>query len=610
MAYIAPNWNGIYVGYSSVFHEGFFTNFTVVAGGIFPVTGTTLFNEISLGTGLFIGVKYNNGVPANVFTGSIKSNTGIHQDVAGVYGGLWSGSDNYGDTVNGDAIGILAADGTAFFYTINSGGGTDGGFCVLNAQNQIAGGFSTVSGVSANGSVSSATDIWSGNWSQTIYLYPSTYNFLGTYSLSRVAYLQSGINPTISTTSTLPSGSVGVFYSQTLQASGGTTPYSWSVSSGSLPSGFSLSSGGVMSGTPSATGTFSFIIRCAGTDSLYGQQAFSLMINPSQTAAINVQANPSNGGSVGGGGSYTVGSSQQIFANASSGWMFTGWSDGGSQTHNITVPAGGATYTANFSQQQQTSGSITSTTFSGANGLYDLTYSLTSFSQDFYNKQGDVVTISEDLSVVQSITGALTAGEAYTTASVNSTFYDFTFPATYTLKGSVKSSGSKIQMSLALNGRGSAFVDGATRQLSESITYLATLDPTAGIMTIRESGMANESGQGSSKIINPNYSGPVLPQFTDICTPIDWYLGMTLATNGTKVTGNATVNLANGRSFPFNVTGTYTARTDTSKLTLTGTDTGGTDTAKGAKLTVTMTRNHITGVAGSLLGQKINLSGL
>jgi hypothetical protein len=65
-------------------------------------------------------------------------------------------------------------------------------------------------------------------------------------------------------------------------------------------------------------------------------------------ALITVQANPATGGTVSGGGTYTVGSSHQISATANSGWTFTGWSDGGAQTHNITVPAGGATYTANF----------------------------------------------------------------------------------------------------------------------------------------------------------------------------------------------------------------------------------------------------------------------
>ena len=73
-----------------------------------------------------------------------------------------------------------------------------------------------------------------------------------------------------------------------------------------------------------------------------------------QTASITVQASPSNGGTVSGGGAYNVGLSRQISANPNSGWTFTGWSDGGAQTHNVTVPVGGATYTANFAQQPVT----------------------------------------------------------------------------------------------------------------------------------------------------------------------------------------------------------------------------------------------------------------
>jgi uncharacterized repeat protein (TIGR03803 family) len=67
-----------------------------------------------------------------------------------------------------------------------------------------------------------------------------------------------------------------------------------------------------------------------------------------ETALVTVQANPSNGGVVGGGGTYPIGSLVRIVAGANSGWEFTGWSDNGTQTHNITVPAGSAAFTANF----------------------------------------------------------------------------------------------------------------------------------------------------------------------------------------------------------------------------------------------------------------------
>ena len=56
------------------------------------------------------------------------------------------------------------------------------------------------------------------------------------------------------TTTSLPNGQVGSPYSATLAATGGTTPYSWSLTSGTLPAGLSLNaSTGAISGTPTAT---------------------------------------------------------------------------------------------------------------------------------------------------------------------------------------------------------------------------------------------------------------------------------------------------------------------------------------------------------------------
>ncbi len=55
------------------------------------------------------------------------------------------------------------------------------------------------------------------------------------------------------TTTTLPSARIGQAYTATLAATGGTTPYTWSVTSGTLPPGLSLTpSSGVISGTPTA----------------------------------------------------------------------------------------------------------------------------------------------------------------------------------------------------------------------------------------------------------------------------------------------------------------------------------------------------------------------
>ncbi len=86
--------------------------------------------------------------------------------------------------------------------------------------------------------------------------------------------------PTI-TTSSLPDGTKNQAYSETVVATGGTTPYTWTVVSGDLGNGLSLnSSTGVISGTPrGSAGTRYFTIRCTGDDSLWDEQALSITIN-------------------------------------------------------------------------------------------------------------------------------------------------------------------------------------------------------------------------------------------------------------------------------------------------------------------------------------------
>ncbi|HET9531420.1 MAG TPA: matrixin family metalloprotease, partial [Blastocatellia bacterium] len=72
-----------------------------------------------------------------------------------------------------------------------------------------------------------------------------------------------GGTPLSIVTTSLPGATTGSAYSQTLVASGGTTPYSWNIVSGfgTLPPGLTLASGGTISGTPSTAGTFNFRVQ-------------------------------------------------------------------------------------------------------------------------------------------------------------------------------------------------------------------------------------------------------------------------------------------------------------------------------------------------------------
>jgi hypothetical protein len=67
-------------------------------------------------------------------------------------------------------------------------------------------------------------------------------------------------------------------YSQKLEATGGETPYQWSVTSGSLPSGLSLNSE-VISGTPTTSGTSPFTVTVTDQYGTQVNQALSIQVN-------------------------------------------------------------------------------------------------------------------------------------------------------------------------------------------------------------------------------------------------------------------------------------------------------------------------------------------
>ena len=82
-------------------------------------------------------------------------------------------------------------------------------------------------------------------------------------------------------TQSLPDGTIGQSYYQTVTATGGTSPYTWSITTGSLPTGLAFNgSTGVISGTPTVLGTFSFTIQAQDANANTASQAFSIYVNP------------------------------------------------------------------------------------------------------------------------------------------------------------------------------------------------------------------------------------------------------------------------------------------------------------------------------------------
>ncbi|MBI1803449.1 MAG: putative Ig domain-containing protein [Ignavibacteriae bacterium] len=102
--------------------------------------------------------------------------------------------------------------------------------------------------------------------------------------------------PTITLSpSTLPNGTVGTAYNQTITASGGTSPYTFAVTVGTLPAGLSLSTGGILSGTPTTSGTSNFTVTATDANTCTGLQAYSLIIDaapPSGSISLTALGSP------------------------------------------------------------------------------------------------------------------------------------------------------------------------------------------------------------------------------------------------------------------------------------------------------------------------------
>ncbi len=107
----------------------------------------------------------------------------------------------------------------------------------------------------------------------------TSYTFHGVTAEHTISASFVAIAPLSITTSSLPSGTVLTAYSQTLAATGGVLPYTWSVSTGSLPDGLTInSSTGTVSGTPTKAGTFNFTAQVMDATSSTAVRNLSIIV--------------------------------------------------------------------------------------------------------------------------------------------------------------------------------------------------------------------------------------------------------------------------------------------------------------------------------------------
>jgi hypothetical protein len=177
-----------------------------------------------------IGPGGNGGVAVSVAPGSVTLSP--------------SGTQQFTATVTGTA-------NTAVTWTASTGSVNSGGIYTAPAvQSQT---LATVTATSQADSTKSA--------SASVTITPS----------------QGGQSPQI-TTSGLPQGQQGESYSAAFTATGGTQPYSWSLTSGTLPAGVTLNANGDLSGTPTAVGNSTFTVKVTDAANNSASGSFGVVI--------------------------------------------------------------------------------------------------------------------------------------------------------------------------------------------------------------------------------------------------------------------------------------------------------------------------------------------
>lgn len=109
----------------------------------------------------------------------------------------------------------------------------------------------------------------------------------------------------ISTTA-LPAAQANTPYQATIQATGGTAPYVFSLASGPLPAGVTLSASGLLAGTATATGTFPLTVKVTDAQNNQTTASLSLTVSAATSLAITTTTLPN--------GTYSVAYSSAITA--------------------------------------------------------------------------------------------------------------------------------------------------------------------------------------------------------------------------------------------------------------------------------------------------------
>jgi len=107
------------------------------------------------------------------------------------------------------------------------------------------------------------------------------------------------------TTTSLPKGTAETSYSATIEATGGCTPYTWSITSGTLPSGVTDEASKNttsldLSGTPTKAATYSFTVSVTGCGGHVTTASFDIVIQDATNYSVNLSWNASTSDDIAG----------------------------------------------------------------------------------------------------------------------------------------------------------------------------------------------------------------------------------------------------------------------------------------------------------------------
>lgn len=106
------------------------------------------------------------------------------------------------------------------------------------------------------------------------------------------------------TTTSLPNGTVQTAYSAAVKASGGCTPYSWTIS-GSLPAGItkkisSTTTSLILSGTPTTAATYSFTVAATGCGRNISKKSYQIVVQKTANHVVDLSWKASSSTNVAG----------------------------------------------------------------------------------------------------------------------------------------------------------------------------------------------------------------------------------------------------------------------------------------------------------------------